>query len=304
MIFPLLGGSDRFGMQTNVHSAFQTVRNELFNACAALPRQGVSHDKHLLETRIFSAAGLLRAHFERVRGKSFRMSSDQIRMAFDLSTSVIKNSGIATIFGASDLDPEWPLSANVPNSATLIENIGTSLSLSGASRLTFSEFLVLQRTAQVGAQAIRLVLSHEKLSEEHIRDLVRLGYEWHTSLRQLSSMSQVTKGTPVTQRLPSRQSSGSMTPSRMTLGRSPQGKQPQSVMIAPGSVMPPRMPLTRAFELARPQPQATSPSSVMPQRTTPPSAPQITLPQPQETSRGSVMPRIAPTVRSRSRPPQ
>ena len=109
MIFPLLGGSDRFGMQTNVHSAFQTVRNELFNACAALPRQGVSHDKHLLETRIFSAAGLLRAHFERVRGKSFRMSSDQIRMAFDLSTSVIKNSGIATIFGASDLDPEWPL---------------------------------------------------------------------------------------------------------------------------------------------------------------------------------------------------
>lgn len=69
-----------------------------------------------------------------------------------------------------------------PNGAKFVESAGTTLSLSGDLKITFTDFLLLQRIAVEGSQAIHTLLSAEK----ELKPLIRKGYAWGASLREAS----------------------------------------------------------------------------------------------------------------------
>jgi len=73
-----------------------------------------------------------------------------------------------------------------PNGAKLVESVGVALSLSGACKLTFTDFLLLQQIAQEGSRTIHALLSAESLSDKELKSLTERGYVWGASLREVS----------------------------------------------------------------------------------------------------------------------
>ena len=190
MMIPLLGRSD--GNQAGPAGSFQTARGRFLNACAAFAEHASASDKSILEDRIRLSASTLRDHFVGVRGKSFSTTAGQIEALFGVATRIIKDPAITRIFGIEQVSPEWPLSSLDPNGAKLIESLGVTLSLSGACRITYADFLTIQRVAEQGSQTIRLLLSSELPSNVNIKHLITQGYVWGSALRELPGGSQPT----------------------------------------------------------------------------------------------------------------
>lgn len=189
MMMPILGSSDGF-KGAGSQSSFQIARRKFVDACAAFAEQASQIEGSILEDRIRSSAKILRAHFHGIRGKSFLLSEKQIQALFDITVRTLKAPGVTKIFGIGHLEPEWPMDSTDPNGAKLVENLGSALSLSGNNRLTFTDFLLLQRVAQEGSHTIRLLLSGDPLSDKDITSLIGRGYMWGTSLRELPGVTQ------------------------------------------------------------------------------------------------------------------
>ena len=66
-----------------------------------------------------------------------------------------------------------------------LKNCAT-LSLSGDCRLTFTDFLLLQRIAQEGSEAIRVLLSNDP----DLKSVISKGYTWGASLLEMARGSQ------------------------------------------------------------------------------------------------------------------
>jgi len=183
MMIPLLGRSD--GNQAGPLGSFQAARGKFVNACIAFAEHASAFETSILEDRMRLSASTLRDHFVGVRGKSFRTTAGQIEALFEVVTRIIKHQAITRIFGIERVSPEWPLSSLDPNGAKLIENVGETLSLSGVCRITYTDFLTLQRVAEKGSETIRLLLSSEPLSNVNIKHLIAQGYVWASALREL-----------------------------------------------------------------------------------------------------------------------
>jgi hypothetical protein len=188
MMSPILGSSD--GLRTAASSQFQTARRNFVDACVVIAENASAAEGRILEERVRSSAAILRAHLEGVRGKSFRLSMQQINALFEIAVRTLKTPGVTKVFGIEHIQPEWPFNSMDPNGAKLIENIGTALSLSGDCKLTFTDFLSLQWIAQEGSQVIHLLLSVDPLSDNDLKSLIRSGYSWGTSLREVAGGSQ------------------------------------------------------------------------------------------------------------------
>jgi hypothetical protein len=193
MITPILGPSDgsKIGMMTAAsQSPFQIARRKFVDACTAFAQQASDIEGDILEAQVRSSAETLRAHFEGIRGKSFQLTAQQINALFDIATRILKSPGITKVFGIGRIESGWPLDSMDPNGAKFVESAGTALSLSGDSKLTFTDFLLLQRIAREGSQAIHVLLSADPLSDEQLKVLISKGYTWGASLREASSGAQ------------------------------------------------------------------------------------------------------------------
>jgi hypothetical protein len=212
MMMPILGPSDGLRRGASSQSSFRIARRNLLDACAAFAEQASDIEESILEDRIRSCAGTLRAHFQGIRGKSFRLSAQQINALFEVALRILKTSGITKVFGIEHIEPEWPFNSMEPNGAKFVESVGIALSLTGNCKLTFTDFLSLQLIAREGSQAIHALLSVDPLSGKELKALIRRGYTWGASLREASGGSQnVPQPTPVAQT--------QMNPQRATLPR-------------------------------------------------------------------------------------
>ena len=187
MVTPILGPSDGSGAGTTTggQSWFHIARRAFLDACASFAQQASDIERTILEDRVRSSAATVRGHFEGVRGKSFRQSAKQIDALFEVVIRVLRSPGVTRVFGIEHVHPEWPFNSVDPNGAKLVESVGVALSLSGACKLTFSDFLLLQRIAQEGSRAIHALLSAEALSDKELKSLIERGYVWGASLREM-----------------------------------------------------------------------------------------------------------------------
>lgn len=200
MMLPILGPSD--GLTTGAVTTpsgqdFQTARTNFVDACAAFAQQASEAQRAMLEDRIRFSAATLRTHFEGVYGKSFALSLKQMSDLSDLVLPILKSPGVTKVFSINDIDPGWPFESADLDGAKLIEAIGAGLALSGDYRFTFAEFLSLQRVAQEGSAAIEALLSGEAPSVsggapsgKELWSLIRRGYIWGESLREMPARSQ------------------------------------------------------------------------------------------------------------------
>jgi hypothetical protein len=122
------------------------------------------------------------------------MSSRQIQDLFEAALRILSSHGITSVFGIDHLDPGWPFHSLDANGAKLVESIGNTLPLSGNYKMAFTDFPLVQRTAQEGAEAIRLLLEADPLSAKDLAGLIRKGYTWSSSLKELPT----TSATPTT----------------------------------------------------------------------------------------------------------
>jgi len=196
MITPILGPSDgsRAGtmMAAVSQSPFQIARRKFLDACTAFAQQASDIEGEILEDRVRSSAATLRAHFQGIRGKSFRLTAQQINALFDVATRILKSPGVTKVFGIGHIESAWPLKSMDPNGAKFVESAGTALPSSGDWKLTFTDFLLLQRIAEEGSQTIHVLLSADSLSDKDLKLLIRKGYTWGASLREASSGAQYT----------------------------------------------------------------------------------------------------------------
>lgn len=201
MITPIFGPSDgsRAGIMMTasvIQSPFQIARRKFVDACTAFAQQASDIEGHILEERVRSSAETLRAHLHGIRGKSFQLTARQINALFDIATRILKSPGITKVFGIGHIEPAWPLNSMDPNGAKFVESAGTALSLSGDSRLTFTDFLLLQRIAREGSEAIHVLLSVDLLSDKELKLLIGKGYTWGASLQEASWDAQYTPQPP------------------------------------------------------------------------------------------------------------
>jgi hypothetical protein len=185
MMIPILGPSDGLRTAASSQSSFQMARRKFFEACAGFARHASDVERSILEDQVRFSAAILRAHFEGIRGKSFRLSTQQINDLFEIALRTLKAPGVTKVFGIGHIAPEWPFNSMDSNGAKLVESVGIALSLSGNCKLTFTDFLLLQRIAREGSQAIHVLLSVDLLSDEELKSLIKRGYTWHASLREV-----------------------------------------------------------------------------------------------------------------------
>jgi hypothetical protein len=190
MMIPILGPSDGLSTGASTQSSFQIARRQFVDACAAFAEQASEVEGSILEDRVRSSAATLRAHFQGMRGKSFRLSVHQINALFEIAIGTLHAPGVTKVFGIGHIEPEWPFNSMDPNGAKLVESVGIALSLSGYCKLTFTDFLLLQRIAQEGSEAIHVLLSVDPLSDKDLKSLIRRGYTWGASLREAPGCAQ------------------------------------------------------------------------------------------------------------------
>ena len=188
MMMPILGPSDGLWtgqmMPARSTSSFQIARRKFVDACAAFAQQASDIEGPILEDRVRSAAATLRGHFHGMRGKTFGLSVHQMKASFDIAIRILKSPGISKVFGVGHIDPGWPLHSTDPNGAKLVEFVGTALS--GVQKVTFTDFLLLQRIAEEGAQSIQVLLSADHhLSDQELKSVINRGYIWGADLREV-----------------------------------------------------------------------------------------------------------------------
>jgi hypothetical protein len=80
-------------------------------------------------------------------------------------------------------DAKWPLHSTDPNGAKLVDIASSALQLPPECKIGYTKFILLQRVAQEGAQALPLVLTTNLSDEGELLGLITQAYPWGTSLR-------------------------------------------------------------------------------------------------------------------------
>jgi hypothetical protein len=185
LMVPVFGRSDGFKPDaTNASSSFQVARKKLVDACIAFSERAVDSGIPMLEERVRSALIAFNAHLLSLEGKSLQSGAAEIEGESNLVFEILRAEGVAHVFSVSKVNSAWPLGSDDPNGATLVESIGTALSVTGDCRLTHAKFMLLQRAAVEGALALPLALKTDPHgSEEQLLKLISQVYTWGTSLR-------------------------------------------------------------------------------------------------------------------------
>jgi hypothetical protein len=189
MMMPVFGRSDGLKPDASTGTAsFHMARKKFLDACIAFAERAVDTGLTMLEERVRSALVPLRAHFEALRGKSLQLTATQQMQALsDTVTSILRAPGVARVFSVSPAEAGWPFGSDDPNGAKLVENAGAVLPLPPECKLSYTKFILLQRVAREGEQALSLVFTDNPTSEE-LPVVVSAGYSWAKSLHDFQQM--------------------------------------------------------------------------------------------------------------------
>lgn len=189
VMMPVFGRSDELRPDaSNGTAPFHLARKKLLDAASAFAERAVDTGTAMLEERVRSALTPLRAHFEALRGKSIRLTAQQMNAISDRAISILQAPGVAKVFSISPADSRWPFDSDDPNGAKLVENAGSVLPLPQDYKLGYTRFILLQRVAREGARSLTLVLTADPNSEKDLLALISQVYTWGTSLRDFQQM--------------------------------------------------------------------------------------------------------------------
>jgi hypothetical protein len=189
LMMPIFGRSDGFKPDASTGTApFHIARKKFVDACIAFSERAVDTGIAMLEERVLSALVPLRAHFEALLGKSMQLTTTkQMNAMSNTVTSILQAPGVAKVFGVSPAEKGWPFDSDDSDGAKLVENTGAGLPLPQECKLGYTKFILLQRVAREGAQALPLVLTDISTSDE-LLPLISRGYSWGSSLRDFQQM--------------------------------------------------------------------------------------------------------------------
>jgi hypothetical protein len=183
---PIFGKSD--GQRPDGSSSpFHLARKKLIDASIAYAERVYDTGLAMLKERIRSALIPLRSHLQSVAGRSVDASYNQSRRIFHLAVSILTSSDVARVFGIEQAEEGWPLDNDDPNGAKLVGAIGATLKLPPEYVLTYDKFILLQRVAREGREALKLVLLTAPAPDQDVENLVTKVYTWGTSLRDFQS---------------------------------------------------------------------------------------------------------------------
>jgi hypothetical protein len=190
MMMPVFGRSDGLRPDASTGTApFHVARKKLVDACIAFSERVVDTGIAMLEERVRSAIVPLRAHFEAFRGKSIQLTTQQMNAISNTVVSILQSPDVAKVFSVSPPESGWPFDSDDPNGAKLVENAGSVLPLPQECKVGYTKFILLQRVAREGVQALSLVLTTNPSSEEQLLALISKVYTWGTSLRDFQQAS-------------------------------------------------------------------------------------------------------------------
>jgi hypothetical protein len=187
MLMPVFGKSDGQRPDSST-SPFYSARKKLIDASIAYSERVYDTGLAMLKDRIRSAIIPIRSHLQSIAGHSVESSYDQSKKIFDLAVRILTSSVVARVFGVEKATEGWPMANDDPNGAKLVGAIGATLKLPPDYNLTYDRFILLQRVANEGRDALELLLLQDPTSsEEKLNDLVTKVYTWGTSLRDFQS---------------------------------------------------------------------------------------------------------------------
>jgi hypothetical protein len=190
MMMPVFGRSDGLRPDGSTGTApFHITRRKLVDACIAFSERAVDTGIAMLEERVRSAIVPLRAHLEAFRGKSIRLTTQQMNAISNTVVSILQSPDIAKVFSVSPPESGWPFDSDDSNGAKLVENAGSVLPLPQECKVGYTKFILLQRVAREGSQALMLVLAANPNPEEQLLALISKVYTWGTSLRDFQQAS-------------------------------------------------------------------------------------------------------------------
>lgn len=188
LMTPIFGRSDGLRPDASTTTAsFHVARKKLIDAAIAYSERAVDTGVAMLEDRVRSALIPLRAHFNGLRGKSIRLSGQQIVAASNSAIGLLTTPGIARVFSVPPPEKGWPLTSNDPNGAKIVEAAGNVLPLQPDYKMGYTKFILLQRVALEGGRALTTTL--DPASDKNLTGLISQLYSWGTSLRDFQQTS-------------------------------------------------------------------------------------------------------------------
>ena len=191
----LFGPANGYGM--NGDSDFARLRNELVNASAAFAERVYDTGVEMLKERVRSAHRPFHEYLTGLLGDSVRWSREKALASLteEISYPILRNRGIAAVFGISKPPrEEWPYAEDA-NGDKLVEEIARQLNWSEYAPemsgnvmppLTREEVSNRQRAALRGGEALATIIHFdERSTEADLNRLISKCYTWGSALMSL-----------------------------------------------------------------------------------------------------------------------
>ena len=181
---PLFGISDGL-MNARNESTFHTARLPILAAAAGFAENAQPTAFPMHRERIRSAIVPLRRYMEDLEGASLSQTQTRTASLFDTAASVLRDPGVATVFGISQLiTPTWPLDSTDSEGAKLIEKVTTQLPDMADGVISTDRFVRMQRIAEKGTQSIAGILDPSIETVDNALDqLTAQLYAWGSDLK-------------------------------------------------------------------------------------------------------------------------
>jgi hypothetical protein len=183
LMAPIFGTSDGHG-NGNDGSTFQTSRLPVLAAAADFSENAQPTAFPMLRERVRSAVVPFRTHLIDLKGASINQTQKRTQAIFDTSQTVLKDPTVSGVFGINgNIDNDWPLTSTDPQGAKLVEKITTQLTSLPYGVITKAMFVRIQRIAEKGDQAIRIIIDQNIEDPKFDLDpLIAELYSWGSDL--------------------------------------------------------------------------------------------------------------------------
>jgi hypothetical protein len=187
-IFLPIFGSTR-GYATDGASDFSRLRDELLKATAAFAERHYDTGVDMLRERVRTTHRPFKEFIAGLSGASLQWSSEVLpSLADQIVYPILRNKGIAAVFGISTAPrATWPYDQD-PNGDKLVEEVSKQLGLppTPVPPVTREQFSNLQRAARRGAEALAEIIDFNDTSREDPMDLlITKCYTWGSALSSI-----------------------------------------------------------------------------------------------------------------------
>jgi hypothetical protein len=194
---PIFGQSGTY--MTDGQSDFSRGRDGLVNAATTFAERVFDTGEDALRGRVRTFHRTFKAWLTRLEGDSLAWSKDQalVGVTENLAYKILRNKGVAAVFGLSDPPSEaWPYTED-PNGDTLIEEISKQLVMATNSHtaITREGISNRQRAALRGGEALATIIDFVEGGPDSDLDLlITRCYTWGSALMSLPGLPGAPQG--------------------------------------------------------------------------------------------------------------